>query len=176
MERARKGWVRGALVLGVAGAMMAVAMLSPALAVRLATTGFVKQKVRAVQNVALTALRNPDYSQSPVQTLQPGFFGSLEGSCAGRLVVSGGSSSTGSAAGAIHVLESYPSDGDLATTNVSGRNGWTTTIGNFGSAPMNVYFYKICADSSFSTGNVGGTARSAGQAREWAFTTGPLPG
>jgi hypothetical protein len=174
MERVRKGWVRGAVVIGVAGAMMAVALLSPALAVRLATTGFVKQKVRAVENVALTALRSPDYSQSPVQTVQPGTFGTIEGSCGGNLIVSGGVSDGGS--DAISVFESYPSDGNFATVNVSGRNGWAVTIGNFAVTPVNVYAYKICAVASISTGNVGGLARSAGSGKAgWSFTpSGPV--
>ncbi len=160
--------------MGVAGAMMAAALMSPALAVKLATTGYVKQKVNQVNGVALTGLRNPDYSQSPAQPLAAGAFGTIEGSCGGRFAVSGGTSSTGSAAGSIQMFESYPSDGNLTTANVSGRNGWTTTVGNFGTTTVNVYFYKVCADTSVATGNVGGTARSAGNGQEWAFTTTPM--
>ncbi|MGH2692768.1 MAG: hypothetical protein ACRDHM_09730 [Actinomycetota bacterium] len=169
MERARKQWIRGAVVIGVAGAMMAVALLSPALAVKLATTGYVKQKVNAVQNVALTALRTPDYSQSPVQVVPAGTFGTIEGSCGVNHVVSGGASDGGS--DAISIFESYPSDGNFATANVTGRNGWAVTIGNFAATPVNVYAYKICAVTSISSGNVGGTARSAGSQKPgWSFT------
>lgn len=174
MDRSRRGWLRGAVVVGVAGAMMAVALLSPALAVRLATTSYVKQKVNQVRDVALTGLRAPDYSQSPVQVVPPGTFGTIEGSCGGGLAVSGGASAGGSSA--ISILESYPSDGNLATANVTGRNGWAVTIGNFSSSQVNVYAYKICAVASVSSGNVGGTARSSGSAGGWSFSTAPMSG
>ena len=50
MEASERGWVRGAVVIGLAGTILAVAMLSPALGVRLATTGYVKQKVNQLEN------------------------------------------------------------------------------------------------------------------------------
>lgn len=174
MKTSETGWVRGAVVIGIAGIMMAVALFSPALAVKLATTGYVKQKVKQVNGVALTALRNPSYLQSPPQSIAAGFLGTIEGSCQGRTVVSGGASSGGSAAGTVDLLESYPSDGNIGTLNVSGRNGWSVTVANSGTTAVNVYEYLVCADTTAAGGISGGPARSSAGSAKWSFTSEPM--
>ena len=176
MERARKGWVRGALVLGVAGAMMAVAMLSPAVGVSFATKSFVKQKVNQVKNqvntvngIALSAFRSPAYFQSAPLTLPGSSSGIAEASCGAAHAVSGGLSS--SATGSTAIIETYPSDGDLSTLHVTGKNGWSVGVGNLSADPVTIYVYLVCAETSSSTGNVGGPSRSSDGAGKWAWTT-----
>lgn len=174
MRNSERGWIRGAVVIGLAGAMMAVALLSPALAVRLATTGYVKQRVNAVGNIALSGLRNPSYGQSPVFSLPANNSITMEGSCVGRSVVGGGASAGGGAAGAINIIESYPSDGNITTPNVAGRNGWSVTVGNYGATAVNVYEYLICADTTAASGITGSTARSTSSSPKWSSSTAPL--
>lgn len=171
MAQTRRSWVRGTLVLGVAATMMAGALLTPALGTKSATTRYVKQKVRKVRKLAVTAFRTPDYWQSPLQTIAPTSFALVEGSCGGKLVVSGGASHGGAVAD-VDIQESYPSDGNLGTLNVSGRNGWTVLVLNRMSIASTFYAYQICATASTSTGNVGGPARAtaSSQKPDWRFT------
>jgi hypothetical protein len=175
MAQARRSWVRGTVVLGVAATMMAGALLTPALGTKSATTQYVKQKVRKVRKVTVTALRRPDYQQS-LHTIASNSTATVEGSCGGKLVVSGGLSHGGSQV--FSLLESYPSDGNLGTLNVSGRSGWTVTAHNALNAPQNVYLYLICATAKGATGNVAGPARATASSQEpgWRLTLlGPAP-
>ena len=177
MAQAGRSWVRGTVVLGVAATMMAGALLTPALGTKSASTQYVKQKVRKVRKVAVTALRKPDYQQA-LHTVPPSSGATLEGSCGGRLAIAGGVSHGGSF-NIVAITESYPSDGNLGTLNVSGRNGWTVTVGNAnGNTPQNVYTYLICATAKGATGSVTGPARATASSQQpvWRMTPlGPAP-
>jgi hypothetical protein len=141
VERSRKSWGRGAIVLGLAGTMMAAALMSPALAVRLATTGYVKSQVRklAIEDGIFYARTDP-------QLVQPATAVIISIPCPPEgVAISGGASTGNIQVDNVEVEISYPSSG--ATTN-AGSTGWTVSVQNDGSAAINVRGYVICAHSS----------------------------
>ena len=157
MERSRRSWVRGAIVLGLSGTMMAAALMSPALAVRLATTKYVK----AVVNKAIGAFRTEaearflDVAEGDGRYVENGTFvvrgapltipaGSenfAEADCpAGTTVVGGGGYST---ATYMFLEASYPSDG--TNTDTDGAKAWTVWAFNDSGGPSGQLFpYAIC--------------------------------
>jgi hypothetical protein len=152
-SRSERGWVRGAVVIGLAATMMAVALLSPALAVRLATTSYVKAKV----NGAINSFRNQatnsfvedglTYVRSGLFPIGAGNFQVISVGCpAGQHVTGGGASTPNILTTDNPELEfSYPSNG---ATPGAGTTGWTVSVENFGSDPFNASAYAICARSS----------------------------
>ena len=162
MERARKGWVRGALVLGVAGAMMAVAMLSPAVGASFATKKFVKQKVKAVSNRVsglegtVANLNQLQYMASPAVTVPDGALGQAEAVCpAGWFVTGGGGVSTSQEG---EQLDSYPSHG-VGFPSPSffaplGRTAWTFEWFDFSDGADNqILAFAICSQVAGAGGN-----------------------
>jgi len=166
MERARKGWVRGAVVIGVAGAMMAVAMLSPALGASFATKSFVKQKVNQAFNKTFGL-----FLQTPIVTTRSdpvavaiGNFASASIACPpGGVATGGGAVGNNPVAEDWEMEASYPSNG--ATTG-AGSTGWTVLMENV-AAGTSFRVYVICGGGSgFGNFTPGSTARTTGA--EWA--------
>lgn len=184
MDRARRSWVRGAVVLGLAGTMMAAALMSPALAVRLATTGFVKQKVRAAVNqvttnltaqinAANTASRQQTYLRSNSVTVPAGSAAAGEVTCPGGMIVTGGGAAVSN--GALVLNDSVPTDGSgtftssFGLTGGVGMTGWGAIVTDTGSGGGTFRVYAICrtgtqTGSNYTAGNtaprvgVGGTS------------------
>ena len=148
MEKTRRSWVRGAIVLGLSGTMMAAALMSPALAVRLATTGYVKQKI----NQAISAFRTEAQNAFIEDGLQYGRFvfavpagtaTSISLGCpSGTKVTGGGGAIANVAAFDTDLEQSYPSNG---STTQPGTTGWTVTIENPTGTAYNGAVYAICA-------------------------------
>lgn len=152
MARARKPWVRGAVVIGLAGAMMAAALMSPALAVRLATTSYVKAKVNQAINsfrgeAATTFIEDGlQYARTPSTSIVPGGFAIMSLACpAGTHVTGGGAAVPNLLTDNSELEASYPSNGASTT---AGTTGWTASIQNDGGAAFNASTYAICAKSS----------------------------
>jgi len=177
MERARKGWVRGALVLGVAGTMMAVAMLSPALAVRLATTGFVKQKVNAARgalqnqiNTATAASAAQTYLRTDAAAVLAGGSTAAEISCPpGMLATSGGVAVSN---GGLVMNDSAPTDstgtfaGTFGLGGGAGYTGWGGIVTDLGGGGGTMRVYAVCRTATQTGSNyTSGLAavRTAGQ-------------
>lgn len=153
MARVRKPWARGAVVIGVAGAMMAAALMSPALAVKLATTSYVKQKVNQAFNQTFA-----NFLQTPIVTVRSDPVNVAGGNAAAAASIAcppGGAATGGGAAGA-SVLEdwdleaSYPSNG--ATTG-AGTTGWTVVMSNETAAPLNFRIYVLCGGGTSTAAN-----------------------
>lgn len=153
MKSSERGWVRGAVVIGVAGTMMAVALLSPALAVRLATTSYVKAKIKAYKGEAEArfldvAEGDGRYIENGVSTLERGPITMPDSSeafieviCpAGTRAIGGGG--WGSNTGML-MEASYPSDG--TGTDTTGTAAWTTWMVNLSGTTGSLFGYAICA-------------------------------
>jgi hypothetical protein len=146
------------VVVGIAGVMMAVALLSPALAVRLATTSYVKQKVNQAFNRTFNQfLQTPiAYFRTDPIAVGPGAAQIASIGCpAGGVAIGGGAA--GAAISEDWDLEqSYPSNG--ATTG-AGTTGWTVAMENASAGPLNFRAYVVCggATSTFTNYAVGGT-------------------
>lgn len=162
MERARKGWLRGAVVIGVAGAMMAVALLSPALAVRLATTSYVKGQVKKVSNRVnalegtVANLNQLQYVVSPTVDIVDGGLGQAEAICPSGYVVTGGGGSSNTAEG--FQLDSYPTHGvgfpAPSFFAPQGRTAWAFEWVDFGDGLDNqIRAYAICSRVANVSGN-----------------------
>jgi hypothetical protein len=169
MARARKPWVRGAIVIGIAGAMMAAALMSPALAVRLATTSYVKQKVNQAFNRTFSLfLQQPIITnRSEAFAVPSGFRATASIACPAGGVATGGGAATNSPSTENWEMESsYPSNG---ATPGAGSTGWTVVMENV-TAGTSFRVYVVCGGGS-GLGNFtpGSTARSTGA--DWAPDT-----
>ena len=166
MRSSERGWVRGAVVVGIAGVMMAVALLSPALAVRLATTSYVKQKVNQAFNRTFSQfLQQPTVVvRSDPIAVAIGNFAIASISCPAGGVATGGGASTANTAEDWEMEASYPSNG---ASPAAGTTGWTAVMENIaGGTSFRVY--AVCAGGVGVGGNFtpGSPARSTGA--EWA--------
>ncbi|MGH2712006.1 MAG: hypothetical protein ACRDH9_12490 [Actinomycetota bacterium] len=166
MKASERGWVRGAVVIGIAGTMMAVALLSPALAVRLATTSYVKQKVNQAFNQTFGL-----FLQQPIITTRsdpiavpPGGFSLASIACpAGGVATGGGASSNSPLTENWEMEDTYPSNG---ATPGAGSTGWTVGMENIaGGTTFRVYV--VCGGGSgFGNFTPGSTAKTTDA--EWA--------
>lgn len=149
VERSRKSWVRGAVVLGLAGTMMAAALMSPALAVRLATTGYVKQKINSLRAESQNAFIEDglSYVRSGPVTVGPSLFAVISISCPGGKVTGGGASVADPTTNDAELEASYPSNG---ATTAAGTTGWTVSVENPSGTAFTAAVYAICAKSSGS--------------------------
>ena len=152
MEKTRGSWVRGAVVLGLSGTMMAAALMSPALAVRLATTSYVKAKVNQAIGAFRTEAQNAfiedglQYVRGNTFTLTPGNFVQMSVACPSGTKVTGGGASVGNLSTDDAELEaSYPSH---SGSTAAGTTGWTVSVDNESSNAFNTNVYAICARSS----------------------------
>jgi hypothetical protein len=174
MKTSERGWVRGAVVIGIAGIMMAIALFSPALAVRLATTSYVKQKVNQAFNQSLnTFVQQPVavFRSEPINVIANGGFASASIGCpAGGAAVGGGAS--GASANEDWDLEaSYPSNG---ATSGAGATGWSVVMTNESTLPLNFRVYVVCAGASTFTNFTPGSTPVRTNA-EWAPASAPKP-
>ncbi len=166
MKRSERGWVRGAVVIGVAGTMMAAALFSPALAVKLATTSYVKQKVNQAFNKTFGF-----FLQTPIVTTRSdpvviavGSFATASIACPPGGVATGGGAATNSPSTEDWEMEaSYPSNG---ATPGAGSTGWTVVMENV-AAGTSFRVYVVCGGGSgFGNFTPGSTAKTTGT--EWA--------
>jgi hypothetical protein len=151
-------------VLGVAGTMMAVAMLSPALAVRLATTSYVKQKVNQAFNRTFGLfLQQPVFTNRSDPIAVPvGTFAVASIACPPGGVATGGGAAQANPVEDWDMESSYPSNG---ATPGAGSTGWTVNMTNeVGGTSFRVYV--LCAGGT-GLGNFapGSTARTT--SAEW---------
>jgi hypothetical protein len=137
-------------VLGLAGTMMAAALMSPALAVRLATTSYVKSKINALRVESQNAFIEDglSYVRSSPVSVGPGLFTVISISCPSGLKVTGGGASVTDATTNDAELEaSFPSNGATAT---AGTTGWTVSVENPSGNAFSAAVYAVCAKSSGS--------------------------
>ena len=169
MQRTRRSWVRGAVVLGLAGTMMAAALMSPALAVRLATTSYVKAKVnqavatlRAEINAANTVSRQQTYVRSNPITVTAGASTAGEVNCPAGMVVTGGGAAVSN--GDLLLNDSVPTDSTGAFTSSfgllggAGMTGWGAIVTDTGGGGGSFRVYAICrtgtqTGSNYASGN-----------------------
>lgn len=157
MERSRKSWVRGAIVLGLAGTMMAVALFSPALAVKLATTSYVKQKVNQSFNKTFGF-----FLQTPIAVFRSEPIAVPTGTAqAAAIACPPGGVATGGGATGASVSEdwdletSYPSNGN---TTGAGGTGWAVVMENASAGTLSFRVYVVCGGgSSFTNFPAGST-------------------
>jgi hypothetical protein len=165
MKASERGWVRGAVVIGIAGVMMAAALLSPALAVRLATTSYVKAKINQSENQALGRfLQQPVFiSRSDPIAVPVGGFAIASIACPPGGVATGGGASANTQLENWDLEASYPSSGSSPT---AGFTGWTVSMENI-AAGTTFRVYVNCAGGG-GTGNyaAGSAARATGT--EWS--------
>ena len=179
MEKTRRSWVRGAIVLGLSGTMMAAALMSPALAVRLATTRYVKAKVNAAVNQVTTNLtaqinaantisRQQTYLRSNSITVPGGGSAAGEVTCPAGMVVTGGGAAVSN--GLLVLNDSVPTDGtgnfttSFGLTGGAGMTGWGAIVTDTASSGGTFRVYAICrtgtqTGSNYTSGN---TAPRAG--------------
>lgn len=171
MERSERGWVRGAIVVGLAGTMMAVALLSPALAVRLATTSYVKAKIKPVSNRVgslenrvgglegtVGNLNQLAYVQGAPLNVPADSFAQVEALCPPGSFVTGGGGAVQVGAG--RQIDSYPSHGVgfPAPTGIApaGHTAWAFEYVT-GPSPEAVRAYAICSRVATRTGYTAGS-------------------
>jgi hypothetical protein len=168
MNRSERGWVRGAVVIGIAGVMMAVALFSPALAVKLATTSYVKQKVNQAFNKTFS-----QFLQLPIVTTRSepvavpvGNFALASIACPPGGVATGGGATQANPVEDWDMEASYPSNG---ATPGAGSTGWTVNMTNeVGGTTFRIYV--ICGGGTgFGNFSPGSAARTS--AAEWAPDT-----
>lgn len=167
MDRARKSWVRGAVVLGLAGTMMAAALMSPALAVRLATTSYVKQKVNQAFNQTLGR-----FLQTPIAVVRsdpiavaPNVAQSAAIACPAGGVATGGGATGAGVTENWDLETSYPSNG--ATTGAGGT-GWAVVMENASPATASFRVYVVCGGGSSFTNFPVGSAPVRATHAEWS--------
>jgi hypothetical protein len=166
MESFEKGWVRGAVVIGIAGTMMAVALLSPALGASFATKSWTKQRINSKVGAATTNLQsqiNAGDAAGRVQTFvrSAPVLVSNGGTVAGDVACPSGMVATGGGVVANNanmvVGASAPTDG---TGNFStfygfsgiGMTGWGAIVSDpffFGGGMFRVY--ASCRTGTVST-------------------------
>jgi hypothetical protein len=146
--------------------MMAAALMSPALAVRLATTGYVKQKVNQAFNKTFS-----HFLQIPIVTTRSdpiavpvGSFVTASIACPpGGVATGGGGVGNNPAAEDWEMEASYPSNGATAG---AGSTGWTVIMENV-AAGTSIRVYVVCGGGTgFGNFPAGSTARASGA--EWA--------
>jgi hypothetical protein len=154
------------VVIGVAGAMMAIALLSPALAVKLATTSYVKQKVNQAFNRTFG-----QFLQQPIAIIRsdPISVGTGVAQAAAIACPPGGVATGGGATGADvsedwELEASYPSNGASST---AGATGWAVVMQNQTAGTLAFRVYALCAGgTSFTNFPPGSPPRAADAA--WA--------
>lgn len=166
MARARKPWVRGAVVIGIAGAMMAAALMSPALATRLATTSYVKQKVNQAFNKTFGF-----FLQQPIVIVRsdplsvPPALGSVFAiACPAGGVATGGGASVGSGSEDWDLEASYPSNG---ASSAAGTTGWAVSMTNESTVTMNYRIYVLCAGGTGVGANFSPGATPVRATQDW---------
>jgi hypothetical protein len=168
MAQGRRSWVRGAVVLGVAGTMMAAALMSPALAVRLATTSYVKQKVNQAFNrtfgfflqTPIAVFRSDPIPVAPNTALSAAI------ACPAGGVATGGGASGAGATDDWDLESSYPSNG--ATTGAGGT-GWAVVMENATpSTTLSFRVYVVCGGGSSFTNFPAGSAPLRATEGEWS--------
>lgn len=182
MKSSERGWVRGALVIGIAGTMMAVALLSPALAVRLATTGYVKSKVNGLRsdlqgqiNAESSTLRGQSFGRTSAFFVPTGSNVAAEIGCPAGMIVTGGGVYVDSAA--ILVNASNPTDGTGSFASSfgasgAGMNGWGVIVGEYLGGSGNARVYASCrtgfqTGSNYTSGSPAIRADGSGDWRVW---------
>jgi hypothetical protein len=171
MKSSERGWVRGAVVIGIAGTMMAVALLSPALAVKLATTSYVKQKVNQAFNQTFSFfLQTPilAFRSDPI-AVAPGVAQFAAVPCPPGGVATGGGASGASVAEDWDLETSYPSNGATAG---AGATGWAVVMKNESTAPLNFRVYVLCGGGSSATNFTPGSTPARATDAGWP----PAPG
>jgi len=177
MRNSERGWVRGAVVIGIAGTMMAVAMLSPALGVSFATKKFVKQKVNAAKNqlqgqitqvnAAISATQAQAFVRTAPVAVPAGAAVAAEIGCPTGMVATGGGVSVSNSA--LVMNDSVPTDGTgafPASFGLAGGVGFTAWGGIVTSTggPGTMRVYASCRTGAQTGSNytAGGAAvRSA---------------
>jgi hypothetical protein len=147
--------------------MMAVALLSPALAVKLATTSYVKQKVNQAFNQTFGF-----FLQTPIAVFRSEPI-SVNGNTAvsGSIACPAGGAATGGGASGVSAVDdwdleaSYPSNG--ATTG-AGATGWTVVMQNATPTPLSFRVYVVCGGGSTFTNFTPGSTPARAVNAEWS--------
>jgi hypothetical protein len=158
MKPSENGWVRGAIVVGIAGAMMAVALLSPALAGKYATKKFVKSQVSGLQtqinqaqsaanaaqttantaNAAAAAHQTQTFVRSAPIPVGAGTAAAGEIACPAGMVATGGGATVSNSA--LLMNDSVPTDGTgtfapgFGLTAGAGFTAWGAIVTSTGGA------------------------------------------
>jgi hypothetical protein len=182
MKDSEHGWIRGAVVIGLAAAMMAVALLSPALAVRLATTSYVKAKVNAATasltaqiNAGDAATRNQTFVRSAAIVVPASSAVAGEIACPVGMIATGGGATVSNSS--LVMNDSAPTDGTgafPASFGLAGGAGYTawgaivTSTGGAGSFRV----YASCRTGTQTGSNYASGVAALRLADASAFTSG----
>ncbi len=168
MATTRIPWLRGAAVIGVAGAVLAAALMSPVLAAKPARKAFVRAKVAQAVNAFRTEAQNTfiedglSYVRTTPRSVAAGTFADMSVACpVGQKVVGGGAAVGNLTTDDAELEASYPSHG---ATQAAGTTGWTASIENTGTLPFSASAYAICARASGAAEYTEGGAAARGQA------------
>lgn len=154
-------------MLGLAGVMMAAALMSPALAVRLATTGYVKAKINQAKNELsgrigglegrvgnVEGLNNLQFIRSSDVTVPDGGFGQAQAVCPSGTSATGGGGVSTSVDG--FQVDSYPTSGAAFSPGAfiqQGRSAWGFEWINFSGFTQEISAYVVCLAVDATGGN-----------------------
>lgn len=155
-----KSWIRGVIVLGLAGGLLAASLMSPAAAGKFATKGFVNRKIDAISNrlSQVEDVNQLTYIQGASLAVPAGDIGRAVAVCPPGSFVTGGGGGTQFGQGT--QIDSYPSNGTAAGTGRPpiGNTAWVFEYEAGPSIGENIRAYAVCARVDSTSGFTEGGA------------------
>lgn len=156
--RKTRWWIRDAAVIGIAGGLLAAALMSPAVAGKFASKAFVNRKIDALSNrlSEVADVNQLTYIQGQQLAVPAGDIGKAEAVCPPGSFVTGGGGGTQFGEGT--QIDSYPSNGTgtFAARPPIGNIGWVFEYQASASTAENIRAYAICSRVDSTSGFTGG--------------------